>query len=204
MDKIGAIILGGMRGEHRHYFDSEIEEMAHVAGLLRAEMTTVGVLANPLGAGDLGIDNPSYGNYHQSFVILPSAVGGPFAVGTLMELVTPYNGPGTTTPPTLVNCQPSQTTVDNKLLGPMVGSSTGRSANSATTIPAGSLCGVLRLGVAQILCDGATTAGQTLIQSITTAGQAHSTASPVTGQTIGTVLQTIASTGLAWADIAKS
>jgi hypothetical protein len=201
MDKIGAILLGAKDDPHRHYFDSEIEEMAHVAGLLRSEMT-IGVLPNPTGAGYYNA--VSYGNYHSEFEIL-STVSGNTPVGTLMEVVTPYTGPGTSNPPTLVNIQPSSTTADNKLLGPVVGGSTGRLANAATSIPPGSTATILRLGIAQILCDATTTAGSLLIQSAATAGAAK-TASGVLGQTIGTALQAVtisSGTALVWADICK-
>jgi hypothetical protein len=186
----------------RRYFDSEIEFWAAVAEEVKAEMT-IGLLPNPTGAGYY--NDASYGAIKQQYEIL-SSVTGPTPIGTLMELVSPYAGPGTSNPPTLVNIQPSSTTADNKLVGPVVGGSTDLSANSSTSVPSGKVATVQRLGVCQILCDATTTAGQVLIQSAATAGCAKTTGTAVLGQTIGVCLQAVtisSGTALVWADIAK-
>jgi hypothetical protein len=189
--------------EKRHYFNDEIAQWAHVAEEIRAEMV-LGLLPNPTGAGYFDVGN--YGNYHNQFVIL-STVSGNSSVGTLMEIVTPYTGPGTGATPTVVNIQPSSTTADYKLVGVLAGSNTGRVANAATSIAPGALATVIRAGIGQILCDATTTAGNPLIQSAATAGAAKTNSTPVAGQTIGTALQAVtisSGTALVWADIWKN
>jgi len=189
--------------EKRHYFDLELAYWAHVAEEVNAEMV-LGVLDNPTGAGYFNV--PSYGNYHQQFTIL-STVSGNSPLGTLMEIVTPYTGPGTSAISVNVNVQPSSTTADYKLVGPLVGQNTGRVANAATSVAPGALATVLRSGQSQILCDATTTAGSPLIQSAATAGAAKTNATPVAGQTIGIALQAVtisSGTALVWADIWKN
>lgn len=191
--------------EKRHYFDQEIEYWAHVAEEIEAEMT-IGVLPNPVGAGyfDYVTYSASIGNYHQTLPIL-STVSGSTPLGTLMEIVQPYTGPGTGGSATMPTVQPSSTTADFLLLGPLAGGSTNLSANASTSVPAGKLCSILRLGVGQILCDATTTAGNPLIQSAATAGAAKTNASAVASKTIGTALQAVtisSGTALVWASIA--
>lgn len=189
--------------EKRHYFDDEVGYWAHVAEEVRAEMV-IGVLPNPTGAGYFDIGN--YGNYHNQFTIL-STVTGNSSIGTLMEIVNPYTGPGTGATPTTVNVQPSSTTADFVLVGPLAGSNTGRVANAATSIAPGGLATVVRAGIAQILCDATTTAALPLIQSAATAGAAKTNASTVAGKTVGVALQAVtisSGTALVWADIWKN
>jgi hypothetical protein len=187
----------------RHYFDSELEYWADVAEQVQAEMV-LGLLPNPTGAGYF--DSESYGAYKQQYIIL-STVSGNSPLGTLMEFVSPYTGPGTSATPTLVNVQPSSTTADYKLVGPVVGGANNLVANGATSVPPGKLATILRAGVGQILCDATTTAGNPLIQSAATSGAAKTNATPVAGQTIGVALQAVtisSGTALVWADIWKN
>jgi hypothetical protein len=187
----------------RHYFDSEIEYWADQAAQIKAEMT-IGVLPNPTGAGYFDVGN--YGNYHSQYEIL-STVTGPTPVGTLMEFVSPYTGPGTGATPTLVNVQPSSTTADFLLAGIVVGGSTNLSANASTSVVSGKVATILWKGIAQILCDATTTAALPLIQSAATAGAAKTNASPVASKTIGTALQAVtisSGTALVWAMIEKT
>lgn len=190
--------------EKRIFFDSELEMYAHIAEEIRAEMT-IGVLDNPLGAGYFNFAN--YGQVRQQFTMNTAATGGPFALGTLVEFLTPYTGPGTTATPAVVNVTPSSITADTKLAGVLDNPlGTGEVANAAATVAAGKLCTVLRAGPGQILCDATTTAGGTLIQSAATAGAAK-TGTAVVNQNIGTALQAVtisSGTALVWADIWKT
>jgi hypothetical protein len=156
---------------------------------------TITMLPNPTGAGYY--NDVSYGAIRLQAVIL-STVTGPTPVGTLMEVVTPYTGPGTSNPPTLINVQPSSTSADYKLVGVLVGGATGETANSATSVASGKVCTILIAGFAQILCDATTTAGNPLIQSAATAGAAKTASTVTAGQGIGTALQAVTiSTGTA-------
>ena len=165
---------------------------------------TIGLITNPAGAGYF--DTTPYGNYHSQYVIL-STVSGSSPVGTLMEIVTPYTGPGTSNPPTVINVQPSSTSADYKLAGVLVGGGTQRAANGSSSVPAGQIATILRMGVAQILCDATTTAGNPLIQSAATAGAAKTASTIATpGQCIGIALQAVtisSGTALVWALIDK-
>lgn len=196
------------KDEKRHYFESERQYYEHVAkhGDMLDAMMTIGVLPNPTGAGyfDYTTYAASIGNYRQSLPIL-STVSGPTPLGTLMEIVTPYTGPGTGALATMPTVQPSSTTADFLLLGPVDGGSTNLVANAATSVVSGTVCTILRMGVGQILCDATTTAGLPLIQSAATAGAAKTNATPVASKTIGTALQAVtisSGTALVWASIA--
>lgn len=179
------------------FHDPELERMAEMATLLGSEMT-IGVLPNPTGAGYY--DAASYGNQHVQ-IPLDSTISGNTPVGTLMEIEN-YAGPGTGARPTTPLVQPSSTTADNKLLGVLVGGQQ-TTGGTSTAIAPGALGTICVLGVAQILCDATTTAGQLLIQSAATAGAAKCDASaPAVGQSIGVCLQTVtisSGTALVWA-----
>ena len=205
----------------RHYFADALDEYTHLANspefryhtdLMRrlaaatdAQMT-LGVLPNSAGAGYFdysGSFGNNYGNLHQQFEIL-STVSGSTPIGTLMEIVQPYTGPGTGASPTLATVQPSSTTADFLLMGVLAGGSTNLSANASTSVPAGKVCNVLRAGVTQILMDATSTAGNPIIQSAATAGAAKTNASAVASKTIGTALQAVtisSGTALVWASI---
>lgn len=152
-------------------------------------------LPNPTGAGYFNL--PTYGGDELSFEIV--AGSGSLVKGTLVEIVTPYTGPGTAPRAAVPFVQASATTADNKLVGVIVG---GESANdgNGTAFPAGAVVKVRTIGVAQVLCDATTTAGSTLIQSTATAGCAK-TGTAVTAQTVGIALQAVtisSGTALVW------
>ena len=138
-------------------------------------------------------------------VEIDSAVSGSSPIGTLVELEA-YAGPGTSNPPTVPLVKPSSTTADFKPLGVIVGGQSANS-NSGTAVPPGKLANVCVLGIAQVLCDATTTAGQAMIQSAATAGCAKTTGSAVApGQGIGVCLQAVtisSGTALVWALICK-
>jgi hypothetical protein len=109
------------------------------------------------------------------------------AIGTLVEMVTPYSGSGS------ITVKRSATAVDYLLVGIVAGQA----------IAVGAAGRVAVIGVTQVNMDGATTAGHVCIQSVTTAGQGHDAAAAVAGQTIGVILQTIAAAGLAYVFVTK-
>ena len=159
-------------------------------------------LTNPKGAGyfNAAIE----GGYTLDFEI-DSAVSGNSPVGTLVEIES-YAGPGTSNPPTVPLVKPSSTTADSLCVGVITGGQSPNS-NSGGSIPPGKIANVKVVGVAQVLCDATTTAGQPLIQSAATAGCAKTTGSAVTnGQGIGICLQSVtisSGTALVWAYICK-
>ena len=159
-------------------------------------------LTNPAGAGYF--DAVTEGGLKLDFVIDP-ATSGSSPIGTVVELEA-YAGPGTTNPPAVPYVKPSSTTADSLCVGVIVGGQSPNS-NSGGSVPPGKIANVQVLGLAQVLCDATTTAGQPLIQSAATAGCAKTSGSAVTnGQGIGICLQsvTIASgTKLVWALIGK-
>ena len=160
-------------------------------------------LTNPAGAGYF--DAAVIGSLMLE-VEIASTVSGNSPVGTVVEVSSPFTGPGTTNPPAVPTVIPSSTTADFKCLGVIIGGQSPNS-NSGGSVPPGKIASVQVLGIAQVLCDATTVAGQALIQSAATAGCAKTTASAVApGQGIGVCLQavTIASgTALVWALIHK-
>jgi hypothetical protein len=160
-------------------------------------------LTNPKGAGyfDAAIE----GGYTLDFEI-DTTVSGNSPIGTLVELLTPFTGPGTTNPPAVPTVKPSSTTADGLCIGVIAGGQSPNS-NSGGAVPPGKIANVKVLGIAQVLCDATTTAGQFLIQSAATAGCAKTTGSAVTnGQGIGVCLQSVtisSGTALVWALICK-
>jgi hypothetical protein len=193
------------RRGRRQFHDPELEHYARIAAELDAT-ATIGVLTAPLGAPDVGIDAFSNGNYHQSFKVDP-ALGSNVPVGTVVE-VENYAGPGTGVVPTVPLVQPSSTTADIKLVG-VVTQGFSNYSNNTNSIPPGGIAVVCFRGIAQVLCDATTTAGQALIQSAATAGaaktiaQASLTASNL-GQCLGVALQAVtisSGTALVWAMI---
>jgi hypothetical protein len=159
-------------------------------------------LTNPAGAGYF--DAVTEGGLSLDFQI-DSAVSGASPIGTVVELEN-YAGPGTSNPPTVPLVKPSSTTADSRVLGVITGGQSPNS-NSGGSVPAGKVANVRVLGLAQVLCDATTTAGQPLIQSAATAGCAKTTGSAVTaGQGIGICLQSVtisSGTALVWALIQK-
>lgn len=159
-------------------------------------------LTNPAGAGYF--DAVVEGGLSLDFEI-DSAVSGNSPIGTLVEIEN-YAGPGTSNPPTVPLIKPSSTTADSKCVGVITGGQSPNS-NSGGAVPPGKIANVKVLGVAQVLCDATTTAGQPLIQSTTTAGCAKTTGSAVTpGQGVGICLQAVtisSGTALVWALICK-
>ena len=159
-------------------------------------------LTNPAGAGyyDAVVD----GGLTLDFEI-DSTVSGSSPIGTVVELEN-YAGAGTSNPPTVPLVKPSSTTADSRTLGVIVGGQSPNS-NSGGSVPPGKVCSVKVLGLAQVLCDATTTAGQPLIQPAATAGCAKTSGSAVTaGQGIGICLQTVtisSGTALVWALIQK-
>jgi hypothetical protein len=180
------------------WFEFHDEELGRAAGLAaELDATMVNLLPNPTGAGYFNAT--TYGGPGDISVPILSTVSGNTPLGTLMEVVSPYTGPGTAAKAVPANVQPSSTTADNLLIGVCVG---GGNQDSATAgVPPGQTALIKSFGLAQILCDATTTAGNALIQSAATAGAAKN-GTAVTNQTVGTALQavTIASgVKLVWA-----
>ena len=180
---------------HSKFQDPELERMAAIAALLDAEM--VNLLPNPTGAGYFSV--ASYGGT-DIVVEIDSTVSGNTPLGTLVEVLTPYTGPGTAAKATPVTVQPSSTTADNLLLGVVVG---GGNQDSATAgVAPGQPAIVKAIGLAQVLMDATSVAGQAVIQSAATAGAAKCDSSaPTNGQGIGTALQAVtisSGTALVW------
>jgi hypothetical protein len=116
-------------------------------------------------------------------------------VGTLVEIVIPFTGQSEFTG---IQVKRSATTADNLLLGVVTGG-----PSPGASIAVGGIGMVTVDGFTQVLMDGATTAGHFIKQSTATAGDGTDSSTATLGQTIGEVLQTIASAGLAWAHIHK-
>jgi hypothetical protein len=184
-----------LNGEWYTFHDEEMGRAAALAAEIDASMTSL--LPNPTGAGYFNAT--TYGGPGDISIPIASSVVGNTVLGTVMEVVSPYTGPGTAAKATPATCQPSSTTADNLLVGVVVG---GGNQDSATAgVPPGQVALIKSFGIAQILCDtAATTAGNALIQSAVTAGTAKN-GTAVTGQTLGTALQSIATAGtkLCWA-----
>ena len=159
-------------------------------------------LTNPAGAGYY--DAVIEGGLSLDFEI-DSTVSGNSPIGTLVELEN-YAGPGSSNPPTVPLVKPSSTTADGRCIGVITGGQSPNS-NSGGSVPPGKICNVKVLGLAQVLCDATTTAGQFLIQSAATAGCAKDgSGTLVVGTVIGTALQAVtisSGTALVWALIAK-
>ena len=138
------------------------------------------------------------GTVRQQFVI-NSDVMGDLPVGTVVQ-VDPYGGPGdnpTTAVPTI---QPSSTDSSVSVIGVV---SAGTDLAGATEVPPGKVATVTCAGIARVLVDATTTAGQSLIQSPVTPGAAQTSSSPA-GETLGVCLEdvtVISGTALAWAYI---
>lgn len=152
-------------------------------------------LPNPTGAGYFNL--PTYGGTELSFEVASGS--SPLPRGTVVEIVTPYTGPGSNPRAAVPTVQASATTADNKLVGVIVG---GEPVNDGdgTTFPAGSVVKVRMIGIAQVLMDATSTAGSDVIQSTATAGCAK-TGTGVTGQTLGVALQAVtisSGTALVW------
>jgi hypothetical protein len=160
-------------------------------------------LTNPKGAGyfNAAIE----GGLNLDFEI-DSAVSGSSPIGTVVEIEN-FAGPGTSNPPTVPLVKPSSTTADSKVVGVIVGGQSANSNSGTGGVPPGDIANVRVIGIAQVLCDATTTAGQPLIQSAATAGCAKTTGSAVTaGQGIGICLQAVtisSGTALVWALIFK-
>ena len=159
-------------------------------------------LTNPAGAGYY--DAVIEGGLSLDFEI-DSTVSGTSPIGTLVELEN-YAGPGSSNPPTVPLVKPSSTTADGRCIGVITGGQSPNS-NSGGSVPPGKICNVKVLGLAQVLCDATTTAGEFLIQSAATAGCAKTTGSAVTnGQGVGVCLQSVtisSGTALVWALVCK-
>jgi hypothetical protein len=70
-------------------------------------------------------------------------------------------------------------------------------------IPVGGAGRVVTEGVAQVIMDGATTAGHLCLGSGTTAGDGTDNAAATLGKTVGTILNTIGSAGKAYVYVHK-
>ncbi len=154
-------------------------------------------LTNPKGAGYFDIFQN--GALTLDFEINPD-VEGNTPIGTLVELTTPYTGPGTGATPDVPLITPSADTADFLLVGAVVGGTTTNNGNG-TSIAPGEVANVCIAGVCQILCDATTVAGDPLIQSAATAGAAKTAAAAVLAKTIGVALESVTideGTALVW------
>lgn len=159
-------------------------------------------LTNP---ADAGYFNAAVeGGLSLDFKIDP-AVSGNSPVGTLVE-VESFAGAGSSNPGVVPLIKPSSTTADFNVIGVIKGGQSPNS-NSGGSVPPGKIAGVTVLGIAQVLCDATTTAGQAMVQSAATAGCAKTISTAVTnGQGIGVCLQSVtisSGTALVWALIFK-
>jgi hypothetical protein len=130
-------------------------------------------IANPAAEES---ESPSVGVRHEVYINGDTV---PLIVGAVVEVITPVAGVAA------IEVKRSSTSVDYLLAGVVIGG-TGPGISAVVGGPVM----VATEGIVPVNFDAtAPTAGHVAIQSTTTAGDAHDTASPVNGQTIGTVLQ---------------
>jgi len=137
--------------------------------------------------GDPGAEESESAEPGNSYVQVVNGDTVSLPTGTIVSVITGYAGSGAFT------VKRTPTSGDFFMVGVVAGQ----------TIPVGGSGRVTTEGLANVIMDGATTAGHLCLASASTAGDGTDSSSVTSGKTIGVILNTIGSAGKAYVYVHK-